>query len=421
MKLSRSEELIFIKIPSILIALIPILLVTGPFLPDLVVSILTLIFFYFLFKKKFFYFFKLKVFIFFLIFWIYIVINSFINGFDNDSLRISISYIRFGIFSLYFLLCLENNKNILKNIFFVCLFIYLILLIDGSIQFLFGKNLFGYELKDNFRVSSFFNDELIYGSFLARFMPLILALYSLKSYSKKLGIFIFCIFVLSEVMIFLSGERASFFFLNLSSITIILLTKNLKKIRILSVVISFFVIILISIFNPSYKERIVDRTINQIGFQNKEQKKYIFSQQHTDHYLSAIKMFHKNIFFGVGIKSFSKECKDKEYYISNLSCSTHPHNTYIQLLSETGIFGFCFVFFVFFLLLYSLLKHFYLLVSKKFYYFNDFEICIFSCILISLWPLAPTGNFFNNWLSIVYFYPIPLLIWSLKNRGKISI
>ena len=29
-----------------------------------------------------------------------------------------------------------------------------------------------------------------------------------------------------------------------------------------------------------------------------------------------------------------------------------------------------------------------------------------SAIFINLWPIAPSGNFFNNWLSMIYFYPI---------------
>jgi len=29
-----------------------------------------------------------------------------------------------------------------------------------------------------------------------------------------------------------------------------------------------------------------------------------------------------------------------------------------------------------------------------------------STIFVNLWPLIPSGNFFNNWLSMIYFYPI---------------
>ena len=44
-----------------------------------------------------------------------------------------------------------------------------------------------------------------------------------------------------------------------------------------------------------------------------------------------------------------------------------------------------------------------------------------SAIFINIWPLAPTGNFFNNWLSIFYFYPIGFyLFFNSVNEKKIS-
>ena len=45
-----------------------------------------------------------------------------------------------------------------------------------------------------------------------------------------------------------------------------------------------------------------------------------------------------------------------------------------------------------------------LLKFKGRYYFNDFEICVLSGILIYLWPIIPTGNVFNNWINIMASY-----------------
>ena len=61
---------------------------------------------------------------------------------------------------------------------------------------------------------------------------------------------------------------------------------------------------------------------------------------HFNHYLSAIEMFKDNKLLGIGPKNFRKFCKDEKYFLNEFSCSTHPHNYYIQLLSETGIIGF---------------------------------------------------------------------------------
>ena len=60
--------------------------------------------------------------------------------------------------------------------------------------------------------------------------------------------------------------------------------------------------------------------------------------------------------------------------------------------------------------------HFYKMYFKKEPFFDDFQIALLVCIFISIWPLMPGGSFFNNWLSIVYFYPVGFFIWTLNKK-----
>ena len=66
----------------------------------------------------------------------------------------------------------------------------------------------------------------------------------------------------------------------------------------------------------------------------------IFSETHQAHYETAIKMFKDKPLIGHGPKTFFRKiCNQEQYYVL-YGCSTHPHNTYLQLLSETGLIGF---------------------------------------------------------------------------------
>ena len=158
-----------------IIILIPFLLITGPFLPDLILTISSLYFFicaliykeFTLFKKFFF-----KVFIFF---YFICVLSSLFSDYKIYSLKTSLPYIRFGLFFLLVYFYFLKDKNFLRNLFFVLVISYLILIIDGFYQFLFGYNLFGNPLIAN-RVSSLFNDELVLGSYISRFLPLLIGL-----------------------------------------------------------------------------------------------------------------------------------------------------------------------------------------------------------------------------------------------------
>ena len=425
---NSKEKHLYHTFSSILFSLIPFFLVTGPFLADLSISLINILFLVYCLKKKNFSYFKNKYFFIFLIFCFYLILNSLINNFNLDSLKISIFYFRYGVFVVAVVALLKFNDDFLRY-FFYCIFgIFIILILDGYYQYFVGENIFGIQSGSNVRTSSFFGEEKILGSYLSRLWPIFFGL-SIILYKKKKNFFLLTIlvFILSETLIFLSGDRTAFFFINLSAIFVILLSNKLYKLRLFTMLLSVLLIILISFVNPVAYDRVFNQTIKQMNLDDKKKREQegllIFSKQHTHHYITAYRMFLENKVLGVGVKNFRNFCDDARYEKSKLSCSTHPHNFYIQILAETGIIGFLFL--LTFLLYFSkfIFKHLWLRFKKKFY-FNDFEICILSGILIYLWPFVPTGNVFNNWINIITILNFPLLIWSLcldnsSNNNKI--
>ena len=173
---------------------------------------------------------------------------------------------------------------------------------------------------------------------------------------------------------------------------------------------------------PNSKERLIDQTIrdftkNTLEKTEETEKIYIFSKTHNDMYISAYRIFLDNKYFGVGPRQFRNNCK--EYKVSSYSCDTHPHNTYLELLSETGLFSFIIVLSIFILISFLSIKHLILkFIGDRKGIFNDFEVCLLASIILSLWPLSPSGSFFNNWMSIVYYFPVGILLWQRSERKK---
>ena len=372
---SKKEFFLFYSLPAILFSLIPLFLITGPFLSDFSISFIVILFLIYCIKKKNFSYFKNRYFYFFLIFWIYLILNSLINNFNIDSLKISFFYFRYGVFIIAMVSLIEFDEKIINFFFYCILLCFAALIIDGFYQYFIGENIFGWKNISAYRVSSFFGNELILGSYLSRLWPIFfgLSIYLFKNRDKLFFLFI-SIFILSEVLIFLSGERVAFFYINLSAIFVILFSRKLLKLRLITLGISLMIIVLVSLMYPTAKERVINQTINQMNLFNDDKKEnngpYIFSKQHTHHYISAYRMFLDNKILGVGVKNFRNFCNKEKYLISNVSCSTHPHNSYIQVLAELGIIGFLFLILVLASFCYAVIRHFFYKLNKT-YYFND--------------------------------------------------
>ena len=202
----KSQLSYFNFVSSWIIVLMPGFLISGPFLSDLGVSLVAILFLISSINNnfnKYFYNFYFKFFA------IFCLICSLFSDNILISLRSSFFYFRFGIFSLCFWYLLDRGIFPLKYLFNSITICFSALIIDGYFQYFFGENLFGYPLYNNYRVSSFFGSELILGSYLARFFPILFGLFILLDETKKNKLkllMITVIFILSEGLIFISEK-----------------------------------------------------------------------------------------------------------------------------------------------------------------------------------------------------------------------
>lgn len=351
---------------------------------------------------------------FFFIFWAYISIRSLFAEDVLFSLKSSLLFIRVGIFAVAVKFLIEENPKRIYFLFIILASFLLIIATDGMLQFFTGKNIFGYSVSTlQGRLSGFFNQELIIGSFVARITPIMIGTYFfckyLKFITQKLDYYLLLITIFLFFLVLLSGERVSniYYIISIFFLFFFVDISKLKKIA------TFFLVVLLVIFlfikSEVVKQRLIITTANQIGILNKDQPKYMFSIDHHYHILSAYEIFKENIFFGSGAKMFRIIC-DKRHKVNKHSCTTHPHNLIMQFLAETGIIGFLFYFLSWF---YILIKMFKILGRAMYASINNNDKAKFFLLvslLIGLFPILPSGNFFNNWISIISFLPVGLYI-----------
>ncbi len=395
----ESEKLKFL---SILSALLVPLLVTGPFLPDLLLSTLVIWFIVYSIKNKIFNDFRNIYFYFFIAFWLTCVLSSLLSTNILFSLKSSFFYVRIGIFAIFISFLINKHKQILDYFYYSFIITFSVIVIDGYFQYFTGFNLIGLAIKD-FRISSFFGDELVMGSYLSRLFPLLFALFVIRKKNHILEILsISMLFILVDVLIFLSGERAAFVLLNLSTVFIILFIAKYKFLRLGVFILSCLMIITITINDSKLYGRYIETPIQSMGFNDIDGKKYFFTPAHDSLIKTSWNMFLDKPILGHGPKMFRIHCKNPKYAEGIKPCNTHPHNFYAQLLAETGLIGFSFLAGLFIYFIYLTLKH----IKEKWFQkrpgLTDYQICLLAGLLITIWPLTTNGSLFTNYLMLFY-------------------
>jgi len=409
-----------VKFSSILLYFLPAALISGPLISDVILSAVALIFIFLSVREKLWKYYKNNFFYIFSAFYFYILIRTLLSEDPSLALINSLFYFRFGIFSLAIWHLIDNNSDLIKKFFFVLSITLFILIFDAFIQIIFGQNLFGMEMDPGmgWRYSGLFGDEAVLGSYLSKILPLYFALMFFNKTRKKFSNYIFfIIFVFGFALIYMSGERTAFF-VTLITFVIVFIMLEEKKIKIIFgafLISGALLIVGSSIINKDFKIRMIDQTLEQIGVMDKNFK--FFSTAHQSHYQISMKMFKDNPVFGKGPKTFRAYCSDERFKVEfEASCSTHPHNYYVQMLAETGLLGFVFLVLAFLYICKEYLLHKFNVLFHKKKYLSDFEIVLLSCFFISLWPIAPSGNIFNNWLSIIMYLPLGFYLRKKFNK-----
>ena len=410
------------KILTYLVIFIPITLISGPLIPEILMFLLQRFFFIMFLNSRNIVISTIFIHI-FLSFFLFINLRSLFVDEIFLSLKSTIFYLRFYLLSWVVWYTLDTNSHFPKKFLNFFLISVIILILDAILQFNIGTNIFGWEKIVPQRVSGFFGDELVLGSYLVRFLPLIVGVYiyvNFNEFNLNKTLLLFLIILIFYIGITISGDRSAFylsllflpFFIKLRKITYIK-----KKFFIFG--ISFLIFLFVLVFNnDSIKKRVIDSTISsmviiKVSENNKIERFALFSDNHQNHIKTAIKIFDDNKFFGIGVKQFRLICNDPKYLENKHSCSTHPHNIYFQILAELGLLGFLYITIYF---VYVSLKIFKNIFNKKNSSINFLNFMALSSIFINLFPFSPSGNFFNNWISIIYFFPLGFYLHSIKKN-----
>ena len=327
----------------------------------------------------------------------------------------------------------ENKSNF---ILFLLSSSFGILLVSLSVIFELVYNILNQISYD--RLSGFFYEEKIAGSYITKLLFFIILFLFLEKKKK----YFFLIFSFVMISVLLTGDRTPIFMSIISTSLILFLDHKLNfKKKTKFMFISLLILCSVFVLSNNLKLKLL-YTSEQLGFsatsrvlyyinnnifniydkkenfedytqrRNNNVEKSFFNTKWSAHFAQAYEIGKNNLIFGSGIKSFRYECSNKKYtnnflkkFDYNYSCSTHPHNIYFEIFSETGLSGLI----IFIYIIIKTLKNILTITSGRIRNF------LLGSMIILFFPFQPTGSFFSTFNGIFYFLNLSLSFYLFKN------
>lgn len=348
----------------------------------------------------------------------------------------SITYLRYLMF--YFAIRFLFDKNLinLKIFFYVSSFFVLFVSLDIIYQFIFDQDIFGFERSgDSRRLGGPFGKELIAGGYLQRFSFFLFFAFLTFNYfekiPKKIKIFLFCFFsIIISFGLVLAGNRVPFFLFLLIVFLIFVFEKN-KRVYFFSLVFvaittliilcnsnteirnhyggfQFKITSLLKTFSKDHTMENAKKKYSSDEIKNSDPlytipykgKIYFMTSTHVKEFYSGYLTWKSNKLFGGGLKTFRYNCP-KVF----VNCNIHPHNYYLEILTDLGLIGFL------------LIVTFCILITFKSFFFQNPILSPFLYIFIAeFFPLRSTGSFFTTFNATFIFLLISIIVSILVRK-----
>ncbi len=379
-----------------------------------------------------------------IIFWFFIIVFfstvlSFLKSLYFDEyehinfVRLIKSALFFRFLLLLLIVYLLSEENIInfRYFFISASFLPFVISIDVIFQYIFGFNVIGLKSYVHHN-TSFFGDELISGGFIQNFsfFSILFLSYLLRNHKDYIKFFlvIIAICILATGIIF-SGNRMPVILFLLGLFLVYIFNTKLRKVILVSFIalLTTFSFIIktdsfIKVSYQSFYENVRGIVIFASNKLTRDKSKIILDEKmiqlaekhdtperagYRNLIFTAFETWKSHKIFGNGIKSFREDCK-KLMIKKRGTCSNHPHNYYLEILTDLGVVGFIFVLAMGFIFIAFLIKNFVFLNKNKLE--NLFLLAAIISLILEVFPIKSSGSIFttNNTTYIIIISSIVL-------------
>ena len=421
---------------SLLLALVPFCFIAGNMLININILLIVLstiiLFGKDLLKIKYFFIDKLVISYFLIVLFTGLVndiftLNKLYYGTDFAVTLKSILFLRYLLLYLVLRFLLEKKIINLKLFFITCSISSIFVCFDIFYQYVYGADVFGFKKIPGLRrLGGPFGDELIAGGFIQRFSIFsffLLPFFYAKKSHNYLKYFVITLFVIFFIGIVLSGNRMPLVLFLLCITLILIFQKQTRKYLLPFIVIFPLVFLVIFNLNTEVKSNFknfhtqVSKIVTIVVIDQN------FNNKNTPQYLKEFSSFYEtwklNKYIGGGIKSFRYYCHVRQNINpdSNFICNMHPHNYYLEILTETGLLGFITIITLFLAILYvGVYKKYF---TKSTLTDNHYIIPFLFLFVVEIFPVKSTGSFFTTGNATYLFLIMAILIGLIRQDNSI--
>jgi len=248
-------------------------------------------------------------------------------------------------------------------------------------------------------------DDLVPGNYLAKVgLPVIVfstSLFLFLKGSKSLLSGGFCLLVIGMTM--MTGERINFLITLFAVLLAIFIWETSWKKRFFYITVVSALPILIFAIIPSTFDRFAISFFNQLPLYK--------GSPYYDAMAPAWLIFQQSPTLGIGPGNFRYLCADLIQPELGYPCHNHPHNFYLQILSETGSLGFVSaVIFIGSIIV----KCFGAMATSRHVLYSVAWVIPFALF----WPIRSIADFFGQWNNIFLWSAVALAIAVVHSKSK---
>ena len=420
---------------NILLGLVPISFISGNMLINIniILIILSSLFFFGrdLFRINYFFLDKL-----FFLFFFLVLLTGTINDFYFYSIKLawkgyfatilkSLFFLKYVLLYIVLRYLIEKNILNLKYFFIASFFGTLFVSFDIIYQFVNGEDIFGYKgIKNN--LAGPFGNELIAGGYIQRFSIFsffLIPLFYQQNFSRYLNYLIPILFIIFFITIILSGNRMPLLLFLFSTSLIIIFNKQTRKFFLPALLVATVIFYLFINLNSKVNENFrafYDQISKMTVIVIEKDLKNNYVPPYLREFLTFYDTWLMHKYIGGGIKNFRYYCHKRPNIDKNSKsiCNMHPHNYYLEILTETGIVGFSLITLAFLTIIHLTLIKKYLLTSalNK----NKIIVPFIFLFLAEIFPIKSTGSFFTTGNATYLFIIIGILIGLMRKENLIE-